>query len=249
MELKGKTVLITGAARRIGRVSALSIAARGADLIIHYRSSKQEAEATVREIEKSGARAASVSGDLSSAAGSESVVRRAAEIFGRLDVLVNNASAFYKTPLASVTEKEWDDLIDTNLKGPFFCAKAAAIEMARGKRNETLHGKIVNIADWAGFKPYTDYLPYCISKGGLIAMTVGLARTLAPKITVNAIAPGPVMLPEGMPEEELAEAKRKTPLKRFGAPEDVANAILFLLVGSDFVTGATIVVDGGRLIG
>jgi NAD(P)-dependent dehydrogenase (short-subunit alcohol dehydrogenase family) len=190
MNLKGQSVLITGAGKRIGAALAKAIAARGAKVGIHYNRSKIEAEATARAIEKKGGIVFLTQGDISNAGDCRRIVAETARVFGGLNVLINNAAVFFKTPLFQTTEKDWDQMLDTNLKGAFFCAQAAAKVMQKHG------GKIINIADWAADRPYTGYLPYCISKAGIIALTKGLARTLAPKITVNAIAPGPVLLPE-----------------------------------------------------
>ncbi|MFQ5780712.1 MAG: SDR family oxidoreductase [Nitrospiria bacterium] len=242
MKLKNKVVLITGAGRRVGKAIALSMAERGAKVGVHYNRSGEEAKQIVKKIEKNGGAARPIQGDIRRVEECERIVREACDTFGGLDILVNNASVFFKTPLFQVAEKDWDATIDANLKGGFFCAQAAAKEMQKDG------GKIINIADWSGMRPYTDYLPYCISKAGVIAMTKGLARTLAPKIEVNAIAPGPVLPPEDLDEDEKEAIIRHTPLKRFGSPDDIVNALLFLLEGTRFMTGATIVIDGGRLI-
>lgn len=242
MKLKGKTVLVTGAGRRVGRSIALALSERGARVAVHYNRSKKEARAVVKEIEKRGGTAHAVQGDLAKARDCGRIVQETVKALGRLDVLVNNAAVFFKTPLLEVTEKDWDLTLDSNLKGSFFCAQAAARAMPKEG------GKIINFADWSGFRPYIDYLPYCISKAGVIAMTKGLAKTLAPKIEVNAIAPGPILLPENLDPVEEEEISRNTPLKKVGSPQDIVNAILFLIEGTDFMTGATIVVDGGRLI-
>ncbi|MBI3805253.1 MAG: SDR family oxidoreductase [Nitrospirae bacterium] len=242
MNLQGKTAMVTGAGRRVGRSIALALAARGAQVAIHYNRSKKEAESVVQEIERQGGRAHPVQGDLVRPSDCRRIVQETVAFFGRLDVLVNNAAVFFKTPLFEVTEEAWDITLDSNLKGSFFCAQAAA------KAMQAEGGKIINFADWSGFRPYLDYLPYCISKAGVIALTKGLAKTLAPKIEVNAIAPGPILLPEDLDSAEREEVFRGTPLKKTGSPQDIVNAILFLIEGTDFMTGETIVIDGGRLI-
>lgn len=241
MNLKEKAILITGSGRRVGRAIALAVAEKGACVAVHYNRSKEEGEQVVREIEKKGGTAHLVQGDISRAKECEKIVRKTVDAFGRIDVLVNNAAVFFKTPFLKVTEEDWDTTLNPNLKGSFFCAQAAAKKMQEG-------GKIINIADWAGVRPYTHYLPYCISKAGVIALTQGLARTLAPAIAVNAIAPGPILLPEDFDEADKEAIIRHTPLKRLGAPGDVVNAVLFLLEGTDFMTGSTLMIDGGRLI-
>lgn len=242
MNLTGKVVLVTGGARRVGKAIALAVARRGARVVIHYNRSRKEALKVVQEIKEKGGIAHLVQGDISKARDCEKIVQGAVSAFGGVDILVNNAAVFFRTPFFEVTEKEWDDALDPNLKGSFFCAQAAARSMQKKG------GKIINIADWAGIRPYTHYLPYCISKAGVIALTRGLARSLAPKIEVNAIAPGPVLMPENFDETEKMEIIRHTPLKRIGSPSDIVNAVLFLVEGTDFMTGATIVIDGGRLI-
>ncbi len=240
MKIKESVVLITGSARRLGAAMARAVADRGGRVIVHYHRSRGEAKATLRRIEKRGGIAHLVQGDLSVAGDCQRIVEEAYSTFGQLDVLINNAAVFFKTPLLQVTEADWDTTLNTNLKGSFFCAQAAARVMKRGK--------IINIADWSGLRPYSDYLPYCVSKAGVIALTRGLARTLAPHIEVNAIAPGPLLLPEDFDQAERATIIRNTPLQKIGRPEDIVNAVLFLIEGTDFMTGETIVIDGGRLI-
>ncbi|MCS6818133.1 MAG: glucose 1-dehydrogenase [Blastocatellia bacterium] len=244
MNLKGKGAIVTGAARRVGRAIALALAERGADVVVHYHRSEEDARETVREIEVRGVRALAVRADLGEVREIERLIEEAVRFLGHLDVLVNNASVFFRTPFGSITEEQWDLNLDVNLKAPFFCAQYAARVM-----QQQGGGKIINIADWAGFRPYAGYIPYCVSKAGLIALTQVLAKTLAPTILVNAVAPGPVLLPEEYGEEETRAIIEATPLKRLGSPEDVARAVLFLIEGSDFITGHTLVVDGGRLIG
>ena len=246
MTLKGRTALVTGAARRVGRVIALALAGRGANVAIHYRSSQAEAEATARDAAALGVQAMTVRAELTDEREVARMVGEVGDRFGRLDVLVNNASVFQKTPLETVTGAQWDAMLDANLKAPFFCSVHASRRMLVGPDGGG--GAIVNIADWAALRPYTNYLPYCIAKAGLVAMTQGMARTLAPKIRVNAIGPGPVLVPADLPADEAAEIMEKTPMKRHGSPEDVAAAVIFLLEGSDFVTGVFLPVDGGRLI-
>ncbi len=242
LKLDGSVILITGAGRRIGKALALAVARRGAAVAVHSNQSGSEAQAVIAEIREGGGAAHGVCGDLTRPDECKRIVEESYAAFGRLDVLVNNAAIFFKTPLFRVTEEDWNRIFDLNLKGSFFCAQAAAARMQeRG-------GKIINIADWSGVRPYQDYLPYCISKAGVIAMTRGLARTLAPKIAVNAIAPGPVLLPADFDAEERETIIRHTPLRRLGTPDDIVNAVLFLMKGTDFMTGATLTIDGGRLI-
>ncbi len=244
MELRGKVALVTGGAIRVGKVIALTLAERGAHVAITYNRSAGEADKTAAEIRRKGVRAAAVQTDISRSADVERMVATLLSEFGQIDVLVNNAAVFFRTPFATLTEKDWDTTIDTNLKGTFLCARAVGAQMLTQGR-----GKIINTADWAGIRPYNDYLPYCVSKAGVIALTQALAKALAPDVQVNCVAPGPVLLPEDFSEEEREKVIRATPLKRIGSPQDIANTILFLVEGTDFVTGATYLVDGGRLIG
>lgn len=243
MQAAGKVALVTGAARRVGKAIALALARRGAHVVISYNRSAGEARQTVQELAACGVRSLAVRGDISRSAEVDAMVAQVMDRFGRIDILVNNASNYYRTPFESLTEEQWDDLVGTNLKGTFLMAKRVGQEMLRAGS-----GKIINLADWAGFRPYNDYLPYCVAKAGVIALTKALAKALAPNIQVNAVAPGPVLLPEDVDESVRAAVIRATPLKRLGSPEDVAQTVVFLVEGSDFITGATIVVDGGRLI-
>jgi len=244
VNLKGKVALVTGSAKRVGRVIALALARRGASVVVHFNTSSAEAEKTAGEIKALGVEVMTVKAELTKEAEVAKMIKAAVDKFGRLDVLVNNAAVFFKTPLSTVTEREWDRTLDSNLKGPFL----VSVHAGRHMLTQPEGGAIVSIADWAGLRPYKDYIPYCISKAGVITMTQGLARTYAPKVRVNAIGPGPVMVPADLPEDEAQEIMNKTPLKRHGTPDDIAAAVVFLLEGSDFITGVFLPVDGGRLI-
>ena len=239
----GKIALVTGAAKRVGKAIALALADRGAHVVITYNTSAAEALVTLREIEARGVQGMALKGNITRRGDVDSMVRQVIERFGRIDILVNNASNYYKTPFETLTEEQWDDLVGTNLKGTFLVSKRVGDAMLK-----TGVGKIINLADWAGFRPYKDYLPYCVAKAGVIALTMALAKTLAPHIQVNAVAPGPVLLPEGFSERLREAIVQATPLKRIGTPDDVAQTVVFLVEGSDFITGAIIPVDGGRLI-
>jgi NAD(P)-dependent dehydrogenase (short-subunit alcohol dehydrogenase family) len=239
MELGGARALITGAAIRVGREIALEAARAGAEILLHYRTSEEAAQRTAAEIRAIGVGATLLRGDLASPADVEQIADAAADA----DLLVNCASIFPRTPLADVTFEQWDEIFAVNLRAPFFLARRIGLAMkGRGR------GVIVNIADWSGYRPYPGYLPYCLSKAALLAMNAGLAKSLAPEVRVNAIAPGPVLFGEGMAEEERRRVISKTPLGREGSPTDVAKAVRFLVEGSDFITGAVLTVDGGRLI-
>lgn len=243
MDLKGKTALVTGGAVRVGKATALALAARGADVAITYRRSEEEARQTVRQIESLGVRGLALRADVSRPAEVDAMVREVLSAFGSVAVLVNNAAIFYKTPLETIREEDWDNFMNTNLKGTFLCSQAVGMVMLKNRR-----GKIVNIGDWSGIRPYKNYIPYCVSKAGVIALTKALAKTLAPDVQVNCVAPGPVLEPEDLSPEEKEEVIKGTPLKRWGAPEDIARTVVFLVEGTDFATGAIVPIDGGRLI-
>lgn len=218
----------------------MALARKGTNIALHYHASQREAGETVKEIASLGVECRLFRADLSK---TEEALSLAAEMISRfksVDVLVNNASAFHKTPIEEVLDSDWDALLQINLKAPFLLCQKLGQAM---RENEG--GKIINIADWSGFRPYKDYLPYCVSKGGLITLTKALARDLAPKVQANAVAPGPVLLPPDFPEEEKEKIIRKTVLGRLGSPLDVAHAVTFL-AENDYVNGTVLVVDGGR---
>ncbi len=243
MNLQGANILITGAAKRVGRACAVALAAQGANIAVHYHRSAKEATETCAALQRFGVKALTFRADLARVAQLRAMAAEAWKTFGGIDVLINSASIFPRTPLEQVTERIWDQTLDTNLKGCFFLARELGMRMAKRGR-----GKIINIADWAGERPYKNYLPYCISKAGVIAMTKGLAKTLAPRVQVNAISPGPVLLPPSISAADKKAVIRGTPLGRIGSPEDIANTARFLIEGTDFMTGSIVAVDGGRLI-
>ena len=243
MNLQGKVALVTGSAHRVGRTIALSLAQRGCHLIVHYRHSRAEALETVRRAESLGVRVLCLKADLQKASSIHALFKEIRRSFKRLDILVNNAAVFFKTPFRRLTEEDWDNTLDANLKGPFLCALEAGKIMVRQGG-----GKIVNIADWCGIKPYQDYLPYCVSKAGVIALTKALAVELAPKVQVNCVAPGPILMPKDFSKKEARQVKGLTLLKRIGKPEDVAQAVLFFLESTDFATGTTLFIEGGELL-
>jgi NAD(P)-dependent dehydrogenase (short-subunit alcohol dehydrogenase family) len=239
--LKGRVALVTGAGRRIGRHLALRLAAEGAQVAVHYQHSRLEAEAVAAEIKTAGGEAFAVAADLTRRAEIETLFVAIENRFQRLDILVNNAAVFMPTPLAETTEEQWDRVLDSNLKAQFFCAqRAAPLLRASG------HGRIVNFASLGGLLAWPRFTAYSVSKAGVIMLTRSLARTLAPDVTVNAIAPGTISFPDDAPA--LAEDYiRKAPLARTGTPDDIANAVMYL-IQAPFVTGHVLVVDGGRSI-
>jgi pteridine reductase len=242
LDLKNKVALVTGAGRRVGRAIALDLAARGTSIAVHYRTSQSEADAVVAEITTNHGNAQAFRANLEHVAEIEQMVANVHDAFGRIDILINSASIFAPTPLAEITERDWDANLDANLKAPFFLSKFAAAAMRQQGA-----GKIVNLGDWAGIRPYKDYLPYSVSKSGLIGLTKALAKELAPKIQVNCIALGMVMPPEDYSEAEIEQLVNRTLTKKMGTPEDVARAVIFFCE-TDFATGTVLPLEGGRLL-
>jgi len=243
--LASKVVLITGGARRIGATVCRLLHAEGMNLVLHYRSSSAEAEALKAEFEQSRPNSvALVSGDLLDPEPALSeLVDAAAAAFGRLDVLLNNASSFYPTPIGNATGAQWDDLVGTNLKAPFFLSQAAAPYLRE------FNGNIVSIADIHAERPLREHSIYSIAKAGLVMMTRSLARELAPQVRVNAIAPGAIMWPEAeLSDTEKQNILARTPLQRSGQPQDIASTVLFLVRDAHYVSGQVIAVCGGRSI-
>jgi pteridine reductase len=245
LPLTGKTVLITGAARRVGATLTRSFHAAGANVVLHYRNSAAEAAQLAGELEKiRPGSIATVQSDLLDVARFGPLIEATTAAFGQLDILINNASSFYPTAMGEITEKHWNDLIGSNLKAPLFLAQAAysALHLSRGL--------ILNIADIHGMRPLRRYPVYSVAKAGLIMLTKSLARELAPHVRVNAIAPGPVVWPEDGTDKELQnKIIGRTLLRRAGSAEDVARAALFFAAEAPYVTGQILAVDGGRSVG
>jgi pteridine reductase len=241
--LEGRIAVVTGAGRRVGRAIAEGLGARGAAVVVHYGGSRAGAEAAARFIRDSGSRAALVQGDLTDSRTVDRVFEAADEL-GGCDLLVNSAAIFEKRALAEIDGQAWHRMIDTNLAAPFFCCKAAAASMRRKGR-----GDIVNIVDVGGaLRAWKGYAHYCAAKAGLAAVTRCLALELAPQIRVNAIAPGAILFPEGYGEEEKRQVLQAIPLQRSGSPEDIVQAVAYLVGGAPFITGQILAVDGGRSI-
>ena len=239
IDLHGRVALVTGGAHRLGRAIALILGQAGANVVVHYNHSAEHAQILLQALEALGVQSVAVAGDLSRVAEVERVVDTAAARWGRLDVLVNNAGIWGSTPIGTVTEERWSELIDTNLRGTFFAAQRATPAL------RAAGGAIINIADVGALRPWRNHTPYLISKGGMITLTEALAKDLAPEVRVNAVAPGAVLLPDDWTPEQIARATRHVPLKRLGRPEDVAQAVLYL-ARADYVTGVVLPVDGGR---
>lgn len=231
--------LVTGGALRIGRELALTLSRQGYSIALTYRTSRREAEETARQCRDFGPAAVAVECDQRDPAQVRRAVERAEDELGGIDLLVNNASVYGSTSLAEATVEQWDQFQDVNVRGPWLFAQAAAAGLAARR------GAIVNLLDAAAEHPYPGYLPYCTSKAALAALTLGLARELAPEVRVNGIAIGVVLWPEGFPEAKKRAIEQRTPLGRTGSPADVAAACLYL-AAAEFVTGEIITVDGGR---
>lgn len=242
--MNSPVVLITGAARRVGAEIARTLHAAGASLVLHYRASAQDAERLAADLNARRENSALVlRRDLLDLAGLAGMVEDAVAHFGRLDALVNNASSFFPTPVGSIDEAAWDDLIGSNLKGPLFLSQAAAPHLARAR------GCIVNITDIHAERPLKGYPLYCAAKAGLLGLTRALALELGPQVRVNAVAPGAIEWPENatdFPPDEQAAIVEHTLLKRVGSPGDIARTVKFLILDAPYITGQVINVDGGR---
>jgi len=241
---QGRVAIVTGAARRIGAVIARHLHARGLELVIHYRGSGDQACALRDELngQRSGS-AVMVQADLADDTAPATVRDAALEAFGRIDVLVNNASSFYPTPLGEAGAGHWDELMASNLRAPFFLAQACRPALAEGE------GAIVNLVDIHGLVPLARHPIYSQAKAGLVMQTRALARDLAPAVRVNGVAPGAILWPENEDSPEAGEKIiERVPLARQGRPEDVAGAVVFLALDAPYVTGQILAVDGGRLL-
>lgn len=244
MNLKGKVVLVTGSAKRVGRVIALAFAAKGARIAAHYNTSAADARKLVAGAKSlSGADADIFRANLLDAAAPQKLADAVARRFGGIDILINSASLYERTPFASATPEDWDRHMAINARAPYFLAQACAPWLKRSGE-----GSVINIADWAGHRPYVEFGPYCASKAALLCANKVLAKALAPEVRVNAILPGPVLAPENMSESDKRKVAEATLLKRLGTPEAVARACLYLAESADYSTGAELTVDGGRLL-
>lgn len=238
--LAGRVAVVTGGAIRLGRALALALAREGCHVAVNYHRSASAARATVRELQALGVEARALRADVSRPADARRLIRDALRHFGRLDVLVNSAGIFFPTPLYRTTPAQWDRLLAVNLKGPFLVSQAAARAMRRAGT-----GRIINIADVGGVRPWPSYIPYCVSKAGLLMLTKGLALALAPRVSVNCVAPGAVLLPEGASPALRRKLRRAIPMEREGDPADVAAAVVFFATCPAYITGQVLCVDGG----
>ncbi len=242
--LQNKIVLITGGAKRVGASICRLLHANGANLMIHYRSSVNEARALQAELNLQRPNSvAIIQGDLLNLSVLPSLVQETIKHFGKLDVLINNASSYYPTEIGDIQEEQWQDLMGSNLKAPLFLSQAAAVELRKQQ------GCIINITDMHVERPKKGYIVYSVAKAGLVTLTKSLAHELSPEVRVNAVAPGPVMWPEDNPQFDELYRQRvisQTLLKRIGEPNDIAKAVKFLIQDAPFITGQIIAVDGGR---
>ena len=242
--LQNKIVLITGGAKRVGASICRLLHANGANLMIHYRSSVNEARALQAELNLQRPNSvAIIQGDLLNLSVLPSLINETIKHFGKLDVLINNASSYYPTEIGDTQEEQWQDLMGSNLKAPLFLSQAAAVELRKQQ------GCIINITDMHVERPKKGYIVYSVAKAGLVTLTKSLAHELSPEVRVNAVAPGPVMWPEDNPQFDELYRQRvisQTLLKRIGEPNDIAKAVKFLIQDAPFITGQVIAVDGGR---
>ena len=244
LSLKNKIVLITGGAKRVGAAICRELHAHGASLMIHYNRSIDEARALKTDLNAQRADSvAIIQGDLLNMEALPGLVNKTIEHFGRLDVLINNASSYTPTEIGNIDEESWHDLMGSNLKAPMFLAQAAAHELRKN------HGVIINITDMHIERPKKGYIVYSVAKAGLVTLTKSLAQELSPEVRVNAVAPGPVLWPENNPQFDEVYRQRvisQTLLKRVGEANDVAKAVKFLVADAPFITGHILAVDGGR---
>src|SRR5579863_6323417 len=232
--LEGRVVLVTGAAKRIGRGIALRLAREGARVAIHYHGSEAEARATAAEC----GNAPIFKANLERVAEIERLFAAVDAHFGRIDALVNNAARFTRIPALEITEADWDFVHSVNLKATFFCCQQAARRMIAGDG-----GRIVNLSSLGGLRPWSQHAHYCASKAGVIMLTRALAKAFAPKVTVNSVAPG--VIPFGQPDDRVERLVAKTPACRAGTADEIADAVVYFLTATQFITGQVLAVDGG----
>ncbi len=246
MELSDKVALVTGGAKRVGRAIVLELARGGCDVVVHYRRSEADAASVASAVTAMGRRASTVKGDLSNPDDWPRIVQESVNRFGRLDILVNNASAFLTgspDTIEGFNLDEWDLMMRTNLTAPVALSHHAFPHLAAHRA-----GKIINLCDISADRPWANHLAYCASKAALVAVTRGLAKALAPAVQVNGVAPGIAEFPDSYSQELREQLIAKVPLRRAGTPEDIARAVRFLVESGDYITGQIIPVDGGRSV-
>jgi NAD(P)-dependent dehydrogenase (short-subunit alcohol dehydrogenase family) len=241
--LQNQIALVTGGGKRIGRAIALTLGRAGANVIVNYNQSREGAHATVGEIATMGVRAVAMRADVSRPKQVAAMFHAVEKRFGRLDLLVNNAGVFFPRKWDEIVEDDWDRVLGANLKGPFFCAQAAARMMMRQG-----HGNIINISSLGGLQSWPTYMHYCASKAALISLTKTLAKALAPTIRVNSVAPGTIRFPDEESDATVRKMIRAIPLRQAGGADDIAQTVLFLATHSEFITGQVFAVDGGKSI-
>jgi NAD(P)-dependent dehydrogenase (short-subunit alcohol dehydrogenase family) len=241
IDLEDKVVWITGGARGLGRALALAFAKEGADIAFCYHSSSLEAEQTEHQIQASGVRCLATRTDLRKVSDIRAAAKRIDETLGRIDVLINNAGVFVKTPVEEMTEEQVDGMLEVNLRATLFTCQQAAQRMKRQGR-----GSILNVSSVGGLVPWMSYPVYCASRAAVLMATRSMALALAPQVRVNSIAPGILTVPPEMSSEEAERLKSRIPMREFGRFDDVVDAALFLTKSGDYITGETLVVDGGR---
>lgn len=239
--MDSQVAIVTGSGRRLGRKIAIALAENGFDMVINYNHSKAGAFETERAIKKLGRRCIVIKADVTKSLQVQRMVKQVVKTFGKVDVLVNNAAVFIpEADLLDITEMMWDGVINTNLKSVFICAQTTAAVMMKQKS-----GKIINIASLGAFQAWPKHIPYCVSKAGVVMLTKVMAKSLAPFVTVNAIAPGTIILPGEESGEVHHPPIDKIPLRKYGKPSDITDAVIFLVKSSDYITGQIISVDGG----
>ena len=241
MDLENKVALVTGGARRVGRAISLAIAAAGARVAVHYGGSALAAQETVSEIKANGGNALAIQADLADEDAANSVIPAVLEEFGGVDILINNAAVFKSGSLSETTSELWDLQFQINLKTPFLLSRAFAAQM-----NPEQPGKIINITDWRILRPNDEFFAYTLTKSGIEAMTKSLAVSLAPQVQVNCLALGAILLPAGASADYQERLISMIPARRMGGTRDVIQTLMFLLQNGDFITGETILIDGGR---
>jgi len=242
MNLDGAVAVITGSARRLGRQMAITLASEGADVVVNYRTSEADAHRTADLVRAQGRRAVCVQADVAKSEEVQGLLETTVSELGRADVLIANASTFHRTPLESVRDEDWDNLIDNNLRAAFLTGRSFGLWMRAHEG-----GVILMLADTAGSRPWIGYTPYSVAKAGIISLTHSLAKELAPSVRVNAIAPGPILFPDDYDEESQQREIGRTLLKRSGEPENISDAAV-ALIRNDYITGVLLPVDGGRTL-
>jgi pteridine reductase len=243
MKIKDKIILVTGGAVRIGRSICLELAKCGAVVFCHYNSSDSDAQSLQEEVSEIGGNLHLIKSDFSQVNHATQIIDDIISKTKRIDILINNAAIFFKTPLEDINEGDWDRIFSINLKTPFFISQKVGLLMKKQG-----FGKIINIGDTSGLNPWPGYLPYSLTKSGIISMTKGLAKALAPEVLVNCVNPGPVLIPDYYNENEIKMAVDKTLVKKVGSANDIVQTIKYLIEGTDYITGSVINVDGGRSI-